>query len=148
MISPEVLRRYPHFAQIPYESLRAIAALADERKFKAGERLLTERANADALMIISAGEVELVYDLPSGKESVVGTLVPGDLLAVSAVLEPYENTVNAKARSDGELIAIRAKELRQLCETDSEVGYRVMHHVAKALRSRLVDVRVQLVGMS
>ena len=148
MTSPESLRRYPHFAKIPYPSLKAIASISLERNFEAGERLLAEGERAESLIVLTAGQVELVYDLPRGKRVVVGSLVPGDLVAVSAVLDPNVHTLSAYAREKGSLIAIDAAGLLQLCEENPEVGFRLMTQVAKALRARLGDVRVELAGVS
>ena len=148
MISPETLRRYPYFAQVSDESLKAVAMIAEERRFKSGQRILEEREKAENLMILTAGSLETVYDLPSGKEVVVGALVPGDIFAISALLEPYEHTVTVRARSDGSMVAMQSAELRGLCEQDPALGYRLMHQVSRALRQRLNDARAELVGMS
>ena len=40
MISPEVLRRFPHFAGIEDECLGEVARLSEEFVFKAGRRAL------------------------------------------------------------------------------------------------------------
>jgi len=148
MISPESLRRYPYFAKISYPCLKAIAAISEERDFAAGERLLAEGEKADSLLILTKGEADLAYELQGGKRVIVGSLAPGALVAVSAVLEPNIHTTSAFARNNGSLIAIQARPLIELCEENFDVGYRLMTQVAKALRSRLADVRVELAGAS
>jgi hypothetical protein len=42
MISPEVFRRYPHFAGIADECLREVGKMSEEREFKAGEEIFSE----------------------------------------------------------------------------------------------------------
>ena len=42
MISPEVLRRYPHFAGVPEDCLKSVAMISDERSFKADETIFQE----------------------------------------------------------------------------------------------------------
>ncbi len=44
-------------------------------------------------------------------------------------------------------VAISGLELRQLCNTDFEVGYHVMGQVASALSQRLLATRLQLLDL-
>ncbi len=157
MISPEALRRYPHFAGVPDECLKSVAMLSDERSFKAEEKLFTESGELKAgaqiyekgeeaqyLFILSEGQVDIVFSLREDENIVVDTLVSGDLMAISALIPPYRLTASGIARQDGKLIQIKAPELRQLCEDVPELGYRLMLQVAKTAMSRLSEARVQL----
>ena len=82
MISPEALRRYPYFSQLPEEALKQVAMICEDRSFKAGERLFEESAEmkssarlydkgqaAAELMILVSGEVDLVTEMSGGNES-------------------------------------------------------------------------------
>lgn len=147
MISPERLRRYPHCAGAPDDLLKAVAMLARERSFKAGERLFEEGATATRLMFLDAGEVDIVYRLGDNREVAVETLVEGDLMAWSALLEPYRLTATGVARKDGLAIEIEAEALRRICEENPAHGYVMMTQVAKTLRDRLAATRVQLAAL-
>lgn len=157
MISPESLRRYPHFAGVPDECLKSVAMISEERSFKADEKLFSESGELKAgaqiyekggeapyLLIIEEGQVDIVFSLREDENVVVDTLVSGDLMAISALIPPYQLTASGIARQDGKLIQIKAHELRQLCEDVPELGYRLMLQVAKAAMSRLSEARVQL----
>jgi CRP-like cAMP-binding protein len=159
MISPEVLRRYPHFAGIGEECLKAVAMISEERDFKAGEEIFTESSSfkttariyergeeASHLLLLTAGEVDIAFTLGSGEKAIVGTLVAGDLMALSSLFPPYHLDASGIARSDGKLIQIEAVDLRKLCEENTDLGYHLMLGVAKALRNRLLDTRVELAG--
>jgi CRP-like cAMP-binding protein len=161
MISPETLRRYPTFGGLPDTTLRAIAMVGQEKPFKAGVRLFDESGrlqpgerffqaeeSADALMVVTQGEIDLMTVLSSGKQVFLGTAVAGDLLGVSSMIEPREFLLTAIARSDGALIAIDAARLRELCEEDTRLGYQLMRQVARDLRARLAQAVAQLAGMS
>lgn len=161
MISPEVLRRYPHFANVPDECLKSVASISNTRKFKAKERLFEESGElkgsaqlyekgeeATHLLLLTEGEVNVVFDLPKGEEIVVDTLVPGDLMAIAAIIPPYRLTATGVARSDGELIEIEAKALRKLLDEVPELGYALMSSVAKTAMSRLNEARVQLASLT
>jgi len=148
MISPERLRRYPHCAGAPDDLLKAVAMLAHERHFKAGERLFEEGATATKLMFLDAGEVDIVYRLGDDRDVTVDTLVEGDLVAWSALLEPYRLTATGVARNDGVVIELEAEGVRKICQENPVYGFHMMTQVAKTLRDRLNATRVQLAALN
>lgn len=157
MISPEILRRYPYFAGLSEDALKQVAMLAEQRPFKAGERLFEESAafkagarlyekgeEAKELMILVSGEVDLVIELSGGKEAVVASLVPGELMAESSLIEPYQLTVGGVATRAGSLIAIDAQGLRELCRADPQTGLALMSQIARLLLDKLQGMQVQV----
>jgi len=143
MIPTQALRHFPHFAGLSEEILREITKISNERSFKAGERLFSEGNSATHFMLLKAGEVHIVYRIGNGRDVIADTLVVGDPLAWSALLDPHRLTASGVANKDGILIEIEAEGLRSLCEEDKEFGYVVLKEVAKTLRSRLSAMRVQ-----
>jgi CRP-like cAMP-binding protein len=161
MISPELLRRYPHFAGISDACLKSVATISDEVDFAAGEEIFEESAafkatsrlyekgkEANHLMLLTEGEVDIAFTLGSGEKTVVGTLVAGDLMAISALIPPYHLTASGIAREAGKTIRIEAEGLRHLCDENPELGYRLMQSVSKALMRRLQSTRIELAGVS
>jgi CRP-like cAMP-binding protein len=144
MISPEILRRYPYFAGVSEESLKAVAMIADERVVPAGTQLFNEGDPADTMNIIVRGEIRIQYILGSGERRTVDTLVDGDILGWSALVEPYTYTAVGTASKQSQLVAIRAKKLRELCDNDPFLGYRLTTQIARLLAHRLEGARVQL----
>ena len=144
MISLEVLRRYPYFAKVSEESLKKVAMAADEFIVPAGATLFTEGDPADKLYILLDGELDIQYTLGSGEKKTVDTLVSGELMLWSALVEPFRSTESGKLRKDSRLVAIDGKKLRELCEQDHSLGFRMMNSVAQLLATRLEGARVQL----
>jgi len=147
MISPELLRRYPYFAGISNQSLKEIAMIAEEKHVPAGTRMFGEGDPANHFFIISKGEVNIDYLLGSGEIRTVDTLVDGDLLVWSALIEPYKTTAIGTATKACELYSINGPRLRELCEKDPLLGYRLTSQVAKMLAHRLEGARVQLAAV-
>lgn len=147
MISPEILRRYPYFAQIGDESLKAVAMLAEERCVPAGKDLFGEGDPATALNVIVKGQVNIQYRLGNGELRAVDTLVNGDILGWSAIVEPYKYTAIGTTTKETQLVVIQAKPLRELCENDPLLGYRLTTQIAKLLAHRLESARVQLAAI-
>lgn len=146
MISPEQLRRYPYFADISDEALKEVAMLSEEVAATAGTTLFSEGDKAESLYILVEGEVDLQYTLGSGELRTVDTLVAGDLILWSALVEPYKSTGTGSVRKEGDakLIAIDGQKLRQLCESNNDLGYRMLICITTLLATRLEGARVQL----
>jgi CRP-like cAMP-binding protein len=147
MIPTQVLRHFPHFSGLSEEVLKKIARISREKTFTAGERLFSEENTATHFMLLKAGEVHIVYRIGDGSDVVADTLVMGDPMAWSALLEPHRLTASGIASKDGILIKIEAEGLRRLCKEDKEFGYVMMKEIAKTLRSRLSAMRVQSVSL-
>jgi CRP/FNR family transcriptional regulator, cyclic AMP receptor protein len=144
MISPEVLRRYTYFAGITDEGLKQIAMIADEQAIPANTRIFNEGDSANHMLIITQGEINIEFQLGSGELRIVDTMVAGDLLGWSALVEPYKMTANGTTTKSTELIRFDGIKLRQLCEKDTAVGYHLVMQIAKLLAHRLEGASVQL----
>ena len=144
MISPEVLRRYRYFAGVDEESLKAVAMIAEEKSVPAGTQMFSEGVPADTMNIIVRGEVSIQYVLGSGERRTVDTLIEGDILGWSALVEPYKYTAVGTAAKDTLLVTIEAKGLRELCNKSPLLGYKLTTQISKLLAHRLESARVQL----
>jgi CRP/FNR family cyclic AMP-dependent transcriptional regulator len=148
MVPIELLRSFPYFAGVSSESLKAVAAVADERDFRSGEILFREGDPAHYLHIVRQGQVDIIYRLQGGAERVVDTVVGGELLGWSAVVEPYLSTATGVAREAGQVVRLPAARIRALCDQDPSLGYRLLMHVTRVLSDRLQGARVQLAAGS
>jgi CRP/FNR family transcriptional regulator, cyclic AMP receptor protein len=144
MVPIESLRSLACFASIPAESLKAVAAIAEERDFKSGEVLWHEGEPIRWLCIVRQGEIDVVYHLRGEKQCVVDTVIGSEITGWSALVEPYRHSATCVARAAGRFLCIDAAGLRSLCEKDSVLGYRLLMQVAQTLSSRLKGARVQL----
>jgi CRP/FNR family transcriptional regulator, cyclic AMP receptor protein len=121
--------------------------IASEKTFAAGEVLFHEGDPATFFNVILSGEVEIQYTLGNGEQRTVDTLVAGDILCWSALVEPYKDTADGTASKNTHVVAIDAKQLRDLCAKDASLGYRLMTQVARLLSHRLENARVQLAAV-
>ncbi len=144
MVSPELLRRFRSFSGLNEGLLKQIAMIAEERTVPGGTRLFDEGMPATHLYVIVQGEVNIQYLLGNGQMRTVDTLVDGDLLVWSALVEPYRTTAYGTTTKETHLIAIQADRLRSLCGENPILGYRLMTEVAKLLAHRLENARIQL----
>lgn len=144
MISPELLRNFPHFSGLPYECLKEIAMISKERAFDPGDDLFYEGNLATHLCLILSGEVSIVYRLGDDREVVADSLIKGDAFGWSAILEPHKLTASCRGAKGGKYIAIEAEALRRICDENYACGYHIVREVSKTLRDRLSAMRVQI----
>jgi len=144
MVSPELLRRFSCFSPIQEESLKSLAAISHEDAVPAGYRLFGEGDPADTLSLVVEGEVDIQYLLGNGELRTVDTLIAGDILGWSALVPPYKMTGIATTCKATRLLRVQAQALRELCERDPLLGYRLGTQVVRLLADRVEGTRAQL----
>lgn len=147
MVSPEILRRYPCFSGLAESSLKQLAMMSEEKSVPAGAVIFHEDEEAAHLYIVTEGEVNIQYVLGNGDHQTVDTLVAGDLMVWSSVVEPHRTHSVGAARTAVKLVAVDAPKLRLLMEQDPILGHQLMQAVAREIAQRLHGARLQLAAM-
>jgi CRP-like cAMP-binding protein len=152
MVSSELLKRYEFFGGLSDAQIKAVAAISNEKLYKSGEVVFEECESSDKLYLLMKGSIDLsyreldemhIYTAPP-KEFYAGSVNPGEVFGISAVIEPFANNATAKASKESHVIIIDAKELRKLLEQDLHLAYNLTRQTVKVLMERLIDLRVQL----
>jgi CRP-like cAMP-binding protein len=147
MVSIELLRRYPFFALLNDDQLKAIALVAEEKTYPKQTLLLKENTPATKLILLLEGDVDLIYS--GGGEgaisnALVGSIAPGEMLGVSSIIEPYIYISSARATVPSRVVEIDGVAVRALMQVDKMLGYGLMSNVASAVLERLKYTQVEL----
>jgi CRP/FNR family cyclic AMP-dependent transcriptional regulator len=147
MVSPELLRRYPFFASLDEKQLETIAEITHEKSYPKGASLVKENTNATCLSLLIEGDIDLIFS--GGGEgaisnALVGSIAPGEVYGVSALIEPYRYTATAKATMPVKVLEVDGLILRAMLEKDCRMGYIMMRNVAIAVLERLRYTQVEL----
>ncbi len=140
------LQRLPVLENLSENELLALAKVGVLRQFSAGTVLFSEGDQHAFLYFVCRGSVTLKMMTSAGKQTIL-TVGPGDLLAWSALLGDGIMTSTAIAADAVEVVAFEEKPLRQLLDSDSDLGYQVMRLVSIALSRRLLATRLQLLDL-
>ena len=152
MISPELLRRYTFFGTLDDTQLKTISMISEEAIIEKNTTLFEEGQEADTLYFLIEGSVSLYYIAeekyhPQGrKEFMIGEINPGEVFAISVLIEPYAYTSTAKVDRTSRVLKIQAPALRDLLAKDCQLGYKLMRQIARAAMERLGAARVLLAG--
>ena len=150
MVSPELLRRYPFFANLNNAQMRALAMIADESSYDAGTSILREGEQAGWFFLLIDGSIDLTYKSEEDyhpkttKVFQVGEVNPGEVFGISALIEPYQYNATATASVHSQVIRFDANALRTLLDLDSSLACAIIRQIAKAAMERLNYTRIQL----
>ena len=150
MISPETLRRFKFFANIEPDVLKDIAMTGTTITCGKGDWVFYERTDADALYLVERGSIELMINLDETgeKQAYVSTVVDGEIMGWSALVDPYTFTLGAVCRSEASLVRLDANKLRDLMDEDCDLRAGIMTGLASAMAERLSNLRVQFVSIT
>lgn len=150
MVALEHLQQFPFFGFMNREQLKAVAAIAREVHFDAGEEICEAHTPSDALCFLTQGGllyymvVVSEYQPDYRKEYFIGVVNPGEMFGISSLIEPHLHSATLRADKPSCMIKIDGAALRALCEKDAELYLGLMKAVAKTAMNRLEMTRVQL----
>jgi CRP-like cAMP-binding protein len=150
MVSPEILRRYSFFSTFSDAQIKAMAMIAEEEAIRKGTVICEEGQPAKAFYLLINGGVCLYYKSEeefhpsSRKDFLVGEINPGEVFAISLLIEPYKYTATVRAELDSQVVKFDALGLEKLMEKDPTLNCVFMKQIAKAAMERLDYARVQL----
>jgi CRP-like cAMP-binding protein len=152
MISPELLRRYPFFGFMDDAQLKAVAMIAEESTHEQDVVIVEAGKPADDFYFLVDGSVAYYavvtseHDPYYRKEYFVSDINPGEILGISALIEPFTYTATVKTGRVSRVIQIKASSLRALCEVDMKLSCGLYRAVARAAMERLHHTRMLLVA--
>ncbi len=150
MISPEILRRYPFFGSLSDTQIKALAMIAEEKTFAKGAEIFKEGTPAEAFYLLVDGGVSLYFEAnveyqpKKRKDFLVGEINPGEVFAISAILEPHIYSTTVRADKNCQVVKFDSTALNKLIEQDPGLNCVLTRKIAIAAMERLAYARVQL----
>ena len=126
----EILRGVPLFADLDERSLQAVAVLAREVAFKAGDVLMLEGEPGAEFYVIVEGTVRIER---GGRA--IRSMTAGGFLGEIALVDRGPRTATATCVSDVRLLEIRGHEFERLMATLPAVDRRVRAAIERRARS-------------
>ncbi len=127
--------------------LEKLASISTPVTFSEGATIFREGDVSELVYLIQEGQVSLVTQVPGHGQVTILTLGPGQLLGWSALFPPERKTAGAITNGPTRLIAINATKLRELSQTDHELGNSIMWRVAEVISNRLRAARTQILDI-
>ena len=148
MVAPEIFEKFPSFSDFTQDEIKALAVLAEEEQYEAGEFIFREGGEATKTYLLLQGQVEMMMNTNGDgtRRAVVMTARPGEIFGWSSLVEPYQLTASAHCASRVRVAAIPASGLRALMTVSCALGFRLMQKACQVSSARLRAARVQLLS--
>jgi CRP-like cAMP-binding protein len=129
----ETLRRIPLFAGLATARLKLIAYTAEVVEFAPGETIVRQGDPADAVYIVTEGEVEVWLRDVDGHELLLATMGRHALFGETAVICKGRRTATVRARDRVVTFKISADVFLDLVRQSPEISMQVMTVLAQRL---------------
>lgn len=143
----DILQEHSFFKDLSSKDLAFIAGCGKNVVFEEGQTIASSGDPANEFYLIREGRVAISLEILSKKPFVLQTLGANEILGLSWLIPPYEWTVSVKAQSPIRAVAIDGACLREKCEKEPSLGYKLMKHLVQliimkeeAIKLRLLDI--------
>ena len=157
-VSIEKIRRASLFNGLTDDEMEKVLSLAHEITWGEGETLITEGETGETIYIIYSGAVRVSKRLTLQQFSdEIGqsekTLIHMDatepiVVGEVAMLTKAERSATITATKDCAALEIYGPDLGKLCESDADLGFKVMRNLAQILSDRLRKVNRDVVRLA
>ena len=136
------LAHHPLLAALPPEHIALVVSFASVQQHPAQSRIFVHDQDADAFYIVQSGQVTIEVPALGGEPLTIQTLGADSILGWSWLLPPYRWLFDARAAVPTTVVAVDGKRLRDACEQDPALGYRILKLFAGLMAERLNAARV------
>lgn len=153
-----ILRATDIFYDLSDAQLSKVASDCRNMTYASGDLIFAEDSPSDGLFVVVRGEVEvsirtsiavgLKDDDTSGADRIVlATFFPGQCFGEVGMIDQGVRSATSKCvKDDTLLLKIDSTKLIQQCETDTDMGFKIMRHLARALTLRVRKLDLELHG--
>ncbi len=147
-----VLKQADIFYELSNNQLELIGSICSEKHYQAGDVIFEENTPGTELYVIANGEVEITVD-PAlvGKQDdssgshTITTLRRGQSFGEVSLVDEGLRSAGARCGDSTHLIIIPRDKLMLLCDTYTQLGYKLMRNLAAdlAMKIRHTDLQVR-----
>jgi CRP/FNR family transcriptional regulator, cyclic AMP receptor protein len=143
----ELLGEHRFFTGLHEADLDLIAGCGRNVHYRPGDVLFEEGQRADTFWVIRRGRLAIETHAPERTAIILSTLADGDIAGWSWLFPPYRWVFDGRAVTELTAVALDGACLRGKCETDTDLGYRLMQRFARLAGESLQATRVQLLDL-
>lgn len=159
MISPELIRRYPFFADLSMDQIVTLAQAAEELEVEAEHYFFHQGNELDHFYVVIEGEVGILLNLTDDRieqplssqltgavqtrEIVVSKIQPGEMFGWSALVPPHTATSSGKALTRSRVAAFDCTELRPIFANNCRFSHIMLQKATQVIRERFRALRIE-----
>ena len=145
----EAIRKIGFFRGLEESEINQVTDICKERSFEAGELCQTEGKPTNQVHFILSGRVGTVIHIPNvtyiSSETILDTLHDGDAFGWSSLIQgtPWSTL---RALEPTHVLSVNSRDLIDLCEKNSRIGYILMRNLSSLIASRLRRNRMSILN--
>ncbi|MES2539841.1 MAG: Crp/Fnr family transcriptional regulator [Pseudomonadota bacterium] len=128
------LQSFPIFSALSAESLADLAQGMREQHWGAGKLIFSRGDAGDHMYAIFTGRIRLVLSNSKGREIVLRTLGPGDILGEMALIDGEPRSADATAAEDTTCLVLPRARFEAVAQLRPDVGMAMARHLSNHLR--------------
>lgn len=146
MVTIDSLRRVEVLAGLTDQQLARVAAICHIKTYDAQDVIVHEGEPSGDIYVIHTGSVEIVLassqvtaeTLAAPGPKAIVSLGQGQVFGEMALIDMGPRSATVRCTADAsQLYVIHRDDLSQLCEQDTDIGYKVMRNLAADLSFKL-----------
>lgn len=143
---------YPELSSIKAMSnltdvmLKKIDLITVVKNYAEGMYIFREGDFAECLYAVVTGKVGLEVNLNTTMACRILDIQPGRLFGLSSIADPEDRrlTMQAKALAPTKVFCWKGSDLEKLLYEDYQLGFKIMHSIAKVLKRRMEAAMAQI----
>jgi CRP-like cAMP-binding protein len=148
MLDANELKRIDLFSAFSDRQLETLATITEKKTYKAQQHVYEHGDRAKYMFVVSRGLVSLREIKPGDQVGIAFEMRErGEMFGAACFMKPQQYTLTGVCMEDSEVLAIDADKLLDLCQTDAELGYRLMTKIAQLYFERYKFAKRQLYEM-
>jgi len=141
----DALRRVALFGDFSDTQCDALAAVLRPRRVAAGTIVFEQGAPGDTMVVVVEGRLAVDLKDRRGKHTIIGEMLPGEIVGDMAVIDPAPRSATIRAASDVLIYELNRDGLRQLRDSSPAAAAAITSAIIQGVTRRLrqVDERIE-----
>lgn len=127
------IHRVPLFSSLSDDNLIQIAALIHHKDYKKGDRLISEGAKMDSLIILNQGSVKAFRYTPGGREQILYLFSEGDFFGEQYLFSDRNAAYNVEALEPVKICLLTKAQLHKVLHTHPDVAVKLISELGKRI---------------
>jgi CRP/FNR family transcriptional regulator, cyclic AMP receptor protein len=140
-VDPVTMRQIPLFALLDDQELAVLANDLDEKRYLAGQIIISAGEKGDAMYIVQSGRVELYLQDTADERVGLGFVEPGDIFGELGLLDNEPRSASAVALENSTILIVDRHDLQMLITAHPLAALDMMAMLGRRIRDADILVR-------
>jgi CRP-like cAMP-binding protein len=137
----DLLAQSPLFAGLPDEERAAVARQLVQRRYEKDEYLFFEGDAAEVLAFVAEGRVKMIKHSESGRETILATFGPGQIVGEVAALSGEDYPATAQALEPTTTLSLQRAVYVALVQAHPELAWALIEELGRRLQGAHETIR-------